>query len=175
MGGGANSGPSGGGGGGGATKGDNVEAMKEKIRLLEAQLAREKMKSTQSGQQQSPAHSGLVYGNTTDGYPVQPVPRYTTPVQVRANCSTASCYRHCLVHTLTLSRCIPQSLYNSLLSTRLTRPHPPTNIHVSPESWPVSRRYHMGLPAMSYNSGLSRQWAGVCMYNNSLWLHFRLE
>jgi hypothetical protein len=53
--------------------------MKEKIRQLETQLAREKMRSSQP-LQQSPAHTRVVYGGTGDGYSAQVQP-YATRVQ----------------------------------------------------------------------------------------------
>ena len=67
-----------------------MEAMKEKIRQLESQLAREKAKvsSQVAGAPpplvpHSPAHSGLVYGTPTDTYPAtQQFQHYATQVQV---------------------------------------------------------------------------------------------
>ena len=77
-------------GGGGEGKGaggdmSEIEAMKEKIRLLELQLAREKAARvvTQAPPHHSPAHTGLVYTTSGDTYPPSQVQQYAaTQVQV---------------------------------------------------------------------------------------------
>lgn len=70
---------------GGDQERGEMAAMKERIQQLEAQLAREKMKTVPGSQtvQQSSAHAGLVYGNTDSQSYHVPVQQYATRVQVR--------------------------------------------------------------------------------------------
>jgi hypothetical protein len=66
-----------------------IEAMKEKIRQLESQLAKEKAKGSSQVTgappplvPHSPAHSGLLYSTSTDTYPAtQQLQHYATQVQ----------------------------------------------------------------------------------------------
>ena len=99
------------GNGGGRGGGDNgtsgmgggdMEAMREKIRLLEAQLAREKMKSTQQmpGPQPIPAHTGLMYGNTAAGYSTQ-VQQYAPTARVQVSHTHTHKHTHTNTHTHT--------------------------------------------------------------------------
>ena len=70
-----------------------IEAMKEKIRQLESQLAKEKAKGSSQVTgappplvPHSPAHSGLLYSTSTDTYPAtQQLQHYATQVQVNTN------------------------------------------------------------------------------------------
>ena len=64
--------------------------MKEKIRLLESQLVREKARTAHqvagspSLSHHSPAHSGLVYAGSVDSYPTGQVQPYAAAAAVAA-------------------------------------------------------------------------------------------